>query len=100
MLTLLKDGAIGEVIQAQWLSDYFKEDPPGSRHAPPQAVALWSTRGHWVDLIRYLLGEVAEVQRFANRRALKLMKPSGACAYKVGALASLNITLGSPPALT
>ncbi|MBI5348240.1 MAG: Gfo/Idh/MocA family oxidoreductase [Chloroflexi bacterium] len=102
MLTLLKDGAIGEVIQAQvQLSDYFKEDPSRpwlTSRAASGGGALVNTGSHWVDLIRYLLGEVAEVTAFCQSSRFEIDETIGAqLRLQSGALASLNITLGSPP---
>jgi len=51
-----------------------------------------------VDLIRYLLGEVAEVTAFCQSSRFEIDETIGAqLRLQSGALASLTTTLGSPP---
>lgn len=65
MKTLLEDKAIGELVQARiQLCDYFNGDPNRSwitSAAQAGGGALANAGSHWVDLARYLLGEIAEV---------------------------------------
>jgi 1,5-anhydro-D-fructose reductase (1,5-anhydro-D-mannitol-forming) len=106
MRRLLADGAIGEVVQARvQLADYFQPDPDRAWLTESEQAgggALANAGSHWIDLIRYLLGEVVEV--------------TGACSAHFGgfktedtigvqmrmateALASLNVTLCSRAAV-
>ncbi len=72
MLQLVRDGAIGEVVTARTqLSDLFTGD--GERawltaRAKSGGDALANSGAHWIDLIRYLLGEVTEVMAFASSK--------------------------------
>ena len=65
MRRLLAGGAIGEVVQARvQLADQYVPDPERSWLTEPEQAgggALANAGSHWVDLIRYLLGEVVEV---------------------------------------
>ncbi len=62
---LLSERAIGKLIQARvQLSDYFVPDPARpwlTSREQSGGGALANAGSHWVDLIRYLLGEIAEV---------------------------------------
>jgi predicted dehydrogenase len=62
---LLAEGAIGQVIQARvQLADYFAGDPDRPwliSRAQAGGGALANAGSHWVDLVRFLLGEVIEV---------------------------------------
>ena len=62
---LLEEGAIGEVIGARvLLLDYFAGDPTRpwlTSKAGAGGGALANAGSHWVDLLRYLLGEIVEV---------------------------------------
>ena len=65
MKRLLSERAIGNLIQARvQLSDYFVPDPTRpwlTSREKSGGGALANAGSHWVDLIRYLLGEIAEV---------------------------------------
>ena len=65
MRRLLADGAIGEVVQARvQLADHFLPDPERAWLTEPEQAgggALANAGSHWIDLIRYLLGDVVEV---------------------------------------
>ena len=72
MKKFLGDGAIGQVVMARTqLSDLFTGD--GERawlasRAKSGGDALANSGAHWVDLIRYLLGEVADVMAYASSK--------------------------------
>ena len=65
MRELLSDGAIGRVVTARvQLADYFAGDPDRpwlTARASSGGGALANAGSHWVDLIRYLLGDIASV---------------------------------------
>jgi predicted dehydrogenase len=65
MWRLLADGAIGEVVQARvQLADQYVPDPQRSWLTEPEQAgggALANAGSHWIDLVRYLLGDVVEV---------------------------------------
>ena len=70
MLKYLRGGAIGEVVMARTqLSDLFSGD--GDRawltsRAKSGGDALANAGAHWVDLTRYLLGNVTDVMAYAS----------------------------------
>jgi predicted dehydrogenase len=72
MKNYLRDGTIGEVVTARaQLSDLFTGD--GERgwltsRAKSGGDALANSGAHWVDLIRYLLGEVTDVMATASNK--------------------------------
>jgi 1,5-anhydro-D-fructose reductase (1,5-anhydro-D-mannitol-forming) len=73
---LLLDGAIGQVIAARMLLlDHFAGDPARpwltSRHAAGGG-ALANAGSHWIDLLRFLLGEMAEVWAEARPTGLEV----------------------------
>lgn len=65
MLHFLRDGAIGQVVHARaQVTDYFAGDDERSwltSLAKSGGDALANAGAHWVDLIRFLLGDVADV---------------------------------------
>ena len=67
---LLDEGAIGRVVQAQvHLSDYFNGDsnrPWLTSLKEAGGGALANAGSHWVDLIRYLLGEIEDVSAYCS----------------------------------
>jgi predicted dehydrogenase len=67
---LLEEGAIGCVVQAQvQLSDFFAGDPdrPWLTSLKESGGGVLADSGsHWVDLIRYLLGEIEEVAAYCS----------------------------------
>ncbi len=72
MQKFLQEGAIGRVVQARGqLSDWFTGD--GERawltsRAKSGGDALANAGAHWVDLIRFLLGAVAEVTALCSSK--------------------------------
>jgi 1,5-anhydro-D-fructose reductase (1,5-anhydro-D-mannitol-forming) len=106
MRRLLADGAIGEVVQARvQLADHFVPDPTRAWLTEPEQAgggALANAGSHWVDLIRYLLGEVVEVtaacsEHFGGFRTEDTIGVQLRMASQ--ALVSLNVTLCSPAAV-
>ncbi|MCP4164717.1 MAG: Gfo/Idh/MocA family oxidoreductase [Chloroflexi bacterium] len=73
MKALLAENGIGRVVSARvQLADYFDGDPKrlwltSLREAGGGALA--NAGSHWVDLIRYLLGEVTEVMAYCSSTA-------------------------------
>jgi 1,5-anhydro-D-fructose reductase (1,5-anhydro-D-mannitol-forming) len=71
---LIAERAIGQVIAARvLLLDHFAGDPSRpwlSTKAAAGGGALANAGSHWVDLLRYLLGEVAEVSAMLQPSAL------------------------------
>jgi predicted dehydrogenase len=67
---LLDDGAIGPVVQAQvQLSDTFNGDsnrPWLTSLKQAGGGALANAGSHWVDLVRYLLGEIEDVMAYCS----------------------------------
>lgn len=65
MRELLNDGAIGRVVSARiHLADYFAGDPDRpwlTSKALAGGGALANAGSHWIDLVRYLLGDVISV---------------------------------------
>jgi predicted dehydrogenase len=103
MKKFLNDGAIGEVVTARaQLSDLFTGD--GDRawlatRAKSGGDALANSGAHWVDLIRYVLGEVTDVMAYASSKlsgwdtddtTIVLMRVAN------GALVSLSSTRRAP----
>jgi len=73
MKALLAEGAIGRVVSARvQLADYFDGDPNRlwlTSLSEAGGGALANAGSHWVDLIRYLLGEVTEVMACSSSTA-------------------------------
>ena len=106
MRHLLTDGAIGKVVQARvQLADYFQADPERAWLTEPEQAgggALANAGSHWIDLIRYLLGDVVEVTaacsaHFGGFRTEDTIGVQMRLASQ--ALVSLNVTLCSPAAV-
>jgi 1,5-anhydro-D-fructose reductase (1,5-anhydro-D-mannitol-forming) len=103
MRRLLADGAIGEVVQARvQLADHFVPDPTRAWLTEPEKAgggALANAGSHWIDLVRYLLGDVDEVTAacsghfsgFATEDTIGVQMRMAS-----EALVSLNVTLCSP----
>ena len=103
---MLAEGAIGEVVQARvQLADYFQPDPDRAWLTEPELAgggALANAGSHWIDLVRYLLGDVVEVTaacsahfgRFRTEDTIGVQMRMG-----TEALASLNVTLCSRAAV-
>ncbi len=72
MQRFLREGAIGQVVTARaQLSDLFTGD--GERGwltsmAKSGGDALANSGAHWIDLIRFLLGEVSDVMAYASSK--------------------------------
>jgi predicted dehydrogenase len=103
MRRLLADGAIGEVVQARvQLADHFLPDPERTWLTEPEQAgggALANAGSHWIDLIRYLLGDVVEVTAACSGRfgGFKTEDTIGLQMRMANqALISLNVTLCSP----
>ena len=90
MKTLLEEGAIGRVVQAQvQLSDFFPGDPNRSWLTSLKESGggvLADAGSHWVDLIRYLLGEIEQVMAYNSsaRGRLEVEDISGVLMRTVG----------------
>jgi|WetSurMetagenome_2_1015567.scaffolds.fasta_scaffold46795_2 1,5-anhydro-D-fructose reductase (1,5-anhydro-D-mannitol-forming) len=102
----LADGAIGEVVQARvQLADQYVPDPQRSWLTEPEQAgggALANAGSHWIDLIRYLLGDVVEVTATCSGHfgGFKTEDTIGVQMRLASqALVSLNVTLCSPAAV-
>jgi predicted dehydrogenase len=103
MRELLGEGAIGRVVAARvQLADYFAGDPARpwlTSRASSGGGALANTGSHWVDLIRYLLGDIASVSAQCSTHAGGFETEDTIVAQletAEHALVSLSITLQSP----
>jgi len=103
---LLADGAIGEVVQARvQLADQYVPDPERSWLTEPEQAgggALANAGSHWIDLIRYLLGDVVGVTAVCSGHfgGFKTEDTIGVqMRLATEALVSLNVTLCSPGAV-
>jgi predicted dehydrogenase len=103
MRELLNDGAIGRVVTARvQLADYFAGDPDRSWLTSRTASgggALANAGSHWVDLIRYLLGDVVSVSAQCSSHAGGFETEDTIVVQletSEHALVSLSITLRSP----
>jgi 1,5-anhydro-D-fructose reductase (1,5-anhydro-D-mannitol-forming) len=72
MLRFLREGAIGQVVHARvQITDYFAGDSERSwltSLAKSGGDALANAGAHWVDLIRFLLGDVADVMAYCSSK--------------------------------
>lgn len=72
MLKYLREGAIGEVVTARaQVTDFFAGDNERRwlfSRAKSGGDALANVGAHWVDLFRYLLGEVKDVKAYCSSR--------------------------------
>ena len=103
MRELLNDGAIGRVVSARiQLADYFVGDPDRpwlTSKALSGGGALANAGSHWIDLVRYLLGDVisvnaqcsAHVSGFETEDTIVVQLET-----ITHALVSVSITLQSP----
>jgi predicted dehydrogenase len=101
MQNLLRDGAIGRVMQARvQLADYFVGDAERSwltSREKSGGGALANAGSHWVDLLRFLLGEIVEVTAICSFSRFEIEDTIGIQMRTAdGALVSLNVTLQSP----
>lgn len=96
MRRLLAEGAIGEVLQARvTLSDYFAGDPKRAWFVSQSASgggALANGGSHWVDLVRYLLGEVTEVSAQMSHRAGFEVEDAAFLLLRLSSGVSVNLT--------
>ena len=106
MRRLLADGAIGEVVQARvQLADLYLPDPDRDWITEPEQAgggALANAGSHWIDLVRYLLGDVVEVTAACSGHfgGFKTEDTIGVQMRMASqALVSLNVTLSSPAAV-
>ena len=106
MRRLLADGAIGDVVQARvQLADHYLPDPDRPWITEPDQAgggALANAGSHWIDLVRYLLGDVVEVTaacagHFGGYKTEDSVGVQMRMATQ--ALVSLNVTLCSPAAV-
>jgi predicted dehydrogenase len=103
---LLADGAIGEVVQARvQLVDQYLPDPQRTWLTEPEQAgggALANAGSHWIDLVRYLLGDIVEVTAACSGHygGFKTEDTIGVqMRTATQALVSLNVTLCSPAAV-
>jgi predicted dehydrogenase len=71
MQEFLRDGAIGQVVTAHaQLSDLFTGDERTwlTSRALSGGDALANSGAHWVDLVRFLLGEVSDVMAYTSSK--------------------------------
>jgi predicted dehydrogenase len=106
MRRLLAEGTIGDVVQARvQLADQYVPDPERSWLTEPEQAgggALANAGSHWIDLVRYLLGDVVEVTaacsaHFGGSKTEDTIGVQMRMATQ--ALASLNVTLCSHAAV-
>ena len=103
MRELLNDGAIGRVVTARvQLADYFAGDPDRpwlTSRASSGGGALANAGSHWVDLIRYLLGDIVSVSAHCSAHVSGFETEDTIVVQLETvehALVSLSITLQSP----
>ncbi len=103
MRELLNDNAIGRVVAAHvQLADYFAGDPDRpwlTARESSGGGALANAGSHWVDLIRYLLGDIASVSAQCSSQASGFETEDTIVVQLETvehALLSLSITLQSP----
>jgi predicted dehydrogenase len=103
MRELLNDGAIGRGVAARvQLTDYFAGDPDRpwlTTRESSGGGALANAGSHWVDLIRYLLGDVVSVSAQCSSHASGFETEDTIVVQLETiehALVSLSITLQSP----
>lgn len=72
ILKYLREGAIGEVVTARaQVTDFFSGDNERKwllSRAKSGGDALANVGAHWIDLFRYLLGEVKDVMAYCSSR--------------------------------
>jgi predicted dehydrogenase len=103
MRELLNDGTIGHVVAARvQLADYFAGDPDRpwlTSRASSGGGALANAGSHWIDLIRYLLGDIVNVSAQCSSHAGGFETEDTIVVQLetvAHALVSLSITLQSP----
>jgi len=103
MRELLSENAIGRVVAARvQLADYFAGDPDRpwlTARASSGGGALANAGSHWVDLIRYLLGDIVSVSAHCSAQAGGFETEDTIVVQLETvehALVSLSITLQSP----
>ena len=99
---LLADGAIGQLLQVRvQLADYFNPDPSRpwlTNSADSGGGVLANAGSHWIDLIRFLIGEVTEADAYAlHTRKWETEDTVSALLETAGGVpVQLNLTLQSP----
>jgi len=107
---LLNEGAIGRVLQARvqlssLVADYFAGDPSRAwltSRAQSGGGVLANAGSHWIDLIRFFLGEVADVTALASSQASGFEIEdtlSAQIRMQSGAFVSLLLTFQSPASI-
>lgn len=107
---LLNEGAVGRVLQARvqlsaQIADYFSGDAKRSWLTSCEQSGggvLANAGSHWVDLIRYFLGEVVDVTGYASSQASGFEIEDTLSAQmrtRDGALVSLLLTFQSPASI-
>jgi 1,5-anhydro-D-fructose reductase (1,5-anhydro-D-mannitol-forming) len=103
MHALLNEGAIGRVVSARiHLTDYFAGDPDRpwlTSKTLSGGGALANAGSHWIDLVRYMLGEVISVSAQCSSHASGFETEDTIVVQMetiTHALVSVSITLQSP----
>jgi predicted dehydrogenase len=103
MRELLNDGVIGQIVSARiHLADYFGGDPDRPWLTSKSAAgggALANAGSHWIDLVRYLLGDVISVSAQCSSHASGFETEDTIVVQmdtRTHALVSVSITLQSP----
>lgn len=103
MRQLLDESAIGKLVQARFQISDWNVAGPGrewlNSREQSGGAALANTGSHWVDLIRFLLGEVQDVSGFCSSQTTGLDiddTVSAELRLTSGVLVSLAVTLQSP----
>jgi predicted dehydrogenase len=73
---MLKEKIIGDVVSARvQLSDYFPDTPRADWLVSKKMAgggALANAGSHWIDLTRFLIGEIAEVSAYAESKRFQV----------------------------
>lgn len=103
---LLRDRAIGKLVQARFQISDWNVGEPGrawlNSREQSGGAALANTGSHWVDLTRFLLGEVRDVSGFCSSQASGMEIDDTVTAQlrlTNGVLVSLAVTLQSKAAV-
>jgi len=99
----LRDGAIGEVVMARaQVTDFFDGDNERAwllAREKSGGDALANVGAHWVDLFRFLIGEVADVMAYCSSKFSGFETDDTTLTemrMETGALASVMVTRRSP----
>jgi predicted dehydrogenase len=98
---MLSEGAVGKIISARvQLSDYFVQDsarPWLTSKKMAGGGALANAGSHWIDLARFLIGEIAEVSAYAESKRFEVDETVVALMRtRDGIPVSFNVTWESP----